>query len=480
MIIKKLYLEEGFHFREVEFTNHTLIYSKSNSQGKTALIRLILHSLGFNIPSISGMNFFLVTTIITLDLEGEEIILSRNGNNIQYKNGTVLLNFLLPNDTKQLHALIFHIDELNLLDNILGAMYVDQTRGPVVLNRGDIIGNINFNVERFMAGIQGTNIDSLTVSIANEKKNLKDYKSIFTVANYKIENELDYIDVEQANKGNPNNYLQELTLLNSKLKEINKKAKDINSIILENKRFINIIEGYKLYVLDKDGSEIKVDSNNIIGFVDNTMLLKTQLKILEVEKKNIEKDIIKLKQSNESEELFKDIKDYKTIIDEKMRGINIDYNRIVSIINNTENKIKTLKKDLKDKILLNSHVVDYINEIMYKCSEKLGVRKHIEKNGIFTSKVQNKTGAISYKIIICFRIAFIKAVDKYKGIKLPFIIDSLRNTELDEKNAIDILILIDEMIPDHQTIIASVFDYDKYIDSIIEISFPLINNIKSY
>jgi hypothetical protein len=60
-------------------------------------------------------------------------------------------------------------------------------------------------------------------------------------------------------------------------------------------------------------------------------------------------------------------------------------------------------------------------------------------------------------------------------VELPLVIDSLRTSELTEKNAKGILNVINEELPDHQLIIASVYKYDGFDFSETEIFERLIN-----
>lgn len=477
MLIKEIYLKEGMFFRTIEFTGKTLIFSKEHSQGKTTLIRLLLHSLGFNIPSNFGINFEVVETKVTLHIKNEEIIIKRSGRLIEYNKNNINMTFLLPKDIVNFHSILFSLNELNLIENILGAIYIDQTKGNIVLNRGDVIGNNHFSVERFVAGLQGTNIDENVTLIEKEQNKLKDYKSMLSIAEYKVINNLDYVSIETDTEGDDFNYIRNMNLLKSKLEITKSQIKEIREIISSNNSFINIIENYKLFVTTPSGEEIPVNENTIQGFSDNREILETQLKLLNIELKKISKSINTMKEINNDETGLVNVDEYKTIIDEKMRGINIDYTKIKSIVDHCESRIKQLKTSIQNKIKHNSTVLDYLNKEMFDCAEKLGVKRYIEKSGIFTNKMQNKSGVIFYKIIISFRIAFIKAISEFGGIQMPFIIDSLRNSELKENVANEILGIIKEKLKGHQVIVASVYEYNNFFESCVTIENRLIDEI---
>ena len=189
-------------------------------------------------------------------------------------------------------------------------------------------------------------------------------------------------------------------------------------------------------------------------------MLNVQLDAL---KRELQEQII-LEKDQEYKAL--DVTEYKSLIDEKLKYVNLDYSKIKSIVNDCQRNIRTYNKQIKESITQKSDVVNFIQTNMINCAKKLGVYKYIEKDGVFTNKIQKNSGAISYKIIISFRIAFILAVKKFKNIKLPLIIDSLRNGELDEENSNKILKILNDKLNGHQVIVASIFEYNDFFDGL--------------
>ena len=243
----------------------------------------------------------------------------------------------------------------------------------------------------------------------------------------------------------------------------------------ENKRFLNIIESYHIYVKDSNGNKIAVNSNNICGYEDNRELLSTQIKMLDVQLLTLQRELQEQKLTDDDQEHMDiDVKDYKQIIDEKLKYVDLDFSKIQSIVNDCGKNIRQYNNQIKESLMQKKEVIDFVQKSMLDCASELGVSQYIEKNGIFTNKIQKNSGAISYKIIISFRIAFILAIEKYKNIKLPLIIDSLRNGELDEENSSKILMLLNNKLKGHQIIVASIFDYDNFFDGKEEIKGKLI------
>lgn len=475
MKINYLYIKEGLFYRKIKFSNHQLIYSKENSQGKTTLMRLILHSLGFSVPNTAGANFNNFVTILSLNLDDDEIVLERNGSLIEYKSKGKSLKFNLPEERLSLHTIVFNVSEINLLENLLGAIYVDQTKGLVVLNRGEVIGNNTFTVEKFIAGLQNNNIDKLTRLITEERKKLKEYKSVLSIAQYKIDNKIYDKEIIDNMNEEVTSYNSRITLLKSRIDSLKKSIKELKITMQENKTFLNIIESYHLYVSDKKGNKIPVNSNSIVGYNDNTELLNIQLKMLNVQLDTLKRELqdqILLENNQEYKEL--NVKEYKNLIDEKLKYVNLNYSKIKSIVNECLRNIRSYNKQIKKSITQKSDVVNFIQTNMIDCAKQLGVYEFIEKEGVFTNRIQKNSGAISYKIIISFRIAFILAVKKFKNIRLPLIIDSLRNGELDEENSNKILNVLNNKLNGHQIIVASIFEYNDFFDGLEVIENRLI------
>ena len=465
MKINYIYLKEGIFDRKIYFHNHQLIYSEENSQGKTTLMRLILHALGFTVPNTAGANFNDFQTIISVDSNSNELILERNGAiiNLNYNKQNILFN--LPEEILKLHSIVFNINEINLLENLLGAIYVDQTKGLIVLNRGEIIGNNTFTVEKFIAGLQNNDIDKLTRLISDERQKLKDYKAVLSIAQYKIDNKLETKEVLDSIDNEITSYNSRITLLKSRIESLKKSIKELKITMQENKTFLNIIESYHLYVADENGKKIVVNSNSIVGYQDNYELINIQLKMLDVQLRTLQRELQEqIMLEIEQEHIEIDVKEYKQIIDDKLKFIDLNYSKIKSIVEECKKNIRIYNKKLKDQITQKSEVVDFIQKTMFECAQDLDVKQYIEKNGIFTNKIQKNSGAISYKIIISFRIAFILSIEKFKNIKLPLIIDSLRNGELDEDNSKKILSVIEKKLIGHQVIVASIFEYENFFD----------------
>ena len=130
MIFKSVRIKEGFTERKFEFTDGAnLIFSKKNSCGKTTLLRFMLYSLGYNIPNTRKINFERceVGSEIFCDALGDVTLLRYADDFIETTINDEKKTYILPHQLHELHAKLFGTENVDVLDNILGAIYVDQS-----------------------------------------------------------------------------------------------------------------------------------------------------------------------------------------------------------------------------------------------------------------------------------------------------------------------------------------------------------------
>lgn len=69
MIFKSLTITEGTRKKRIDFSdNANLVHSEKNSKGKTTLLRLLLYSIGYAIPSTKKIKFEECTTETVLEI----------------------------------------------------------------------------------------------------------------------------------------------------------------------------------------------------------------------------------------------------------------------------------------------------------------------------------------------------------------------------------------------------------------------------
>lgn len=75
MIIEKLLLREGMIENLDTFSEkRNLIYSKTNTKGKSTFVRLLFYALGYPIPNMRGIKYEDIITEITFSEKGQNIL----------------------------------------------------------------------------------------------------------------------------------------------------------------------------------------------------------------------------------------------------------------------------------------------------------------------------------------------------------------------------------------------------------------------
>ena len=269
MIINYLKVKDDNMLYKYTFApSSNLIYSKDNSKGKTTLLRMLLYSLGYQIPATEGIGDFSKFNFeLSIKNGNKEYTCFRKNNNMILKYDENVINFLLPSQESELHSLIFNIEEISILQNLLAVYYIDQEKGWTMLNRGKIIGNIRFNVEEFIAGISNIDITNLVNeknTISSELKKYRYFKNVVDIRN-------EYQDTDDAknyDESNLNDLLQSQKDLQLDLKKTSELRKSISKIISDNKQFSNLLIDLGI-VINHNGEEFTITENDLSDFNSN-------------------------------------------------------------------------------------------------------------------------------------------------------------------------------------------------------------------
>lgn len=241
-----------------------IIYSAKNSVGKTTLLRFLMYSLGYQIPSTRGINFSRFELLLNIvDDNGNDGEVYRHSDYITYSSRGETDSYSLPYDLHELHKCVFSIGNTDVLDNLLGAFYVDQEKGWTLLNRGKAIGNIHFNIERLLMGLSNRSCNDAVERLASVKRELRKYKQMFDIAQYQTE--ISALSEDVAFDTPAEELERKLDVLRSKRLPIVEELKRIEGVIRKNTSFKKYITSYKLYVVSKDGIRIPVNEDTIDG-----------------------------------------------------------------------------------------------------------------------------------------------------------------------------------------------------------------------
>ena len=479
MFFKSLTLKEGMFIRTFNFDPHAnLIHSTLNSTGKTTLLRFMLYALGYNIPSTRNIKFEQCEVECTVVVDGEEFVILRYnaGFLIVYHNGDER-TYYLPNDLHSFHSILFKTSNPKVLDNILGAFYLDQEKGWTLLNRGKVIGSIHFSIEELVRGLSGRNCDELIVRESRLKRDRAKYKQLFNISEYRNEVLAENGGlIAEDFAGSRTIELDTLLLEEAQLK---KELKSLKGSIRDSDAVARFIEEMRITVLDSLGNPIPVTLENIVGFSDNVDYLHARRKILEGDLSDLNRKIkhlrnIELKESEQ--ESFYQSDRLLDVFDRRLAGLPIDSIAIQREIRYLDNEIKKIDDELSALTKQSNDIVSAMHEHILRYAHELSLERFNDFRAtyLFTSNLKELSGAVLHKTVFAFRLAFILEIEKALGIKLPIILDSPTGKEIDRRNVQIMMDILRRDFSENQIIIASIYEYDFNHLNTIEINDHLI------
>lgn len=463
MVINYLEIINGFENKIFNFKNgFNQIYSLENSKGKTTLLRILLHSMGYQVPATVGFKSFdRITTKLSITTNNQEIIVERYGPNVQLIVGKQKFNYILPIQENELHSMIYGINDVLILDNILATFYIDQDKGWTLLNRGKIVGNNRFNIEDFITGLSEKDVSQITLEIEKIEAELKKYRFLLETAEYK--KELEHNDTSFETSADKNKKLQKnKMLLIHQRHEVEKNIKDVDKINKTNSEIINWIEKMKICVKDDNGNVITINRKNILNYDTNKEYLDVKKRSLSLELTKINNQINRIEKELADNNMLLDIKSIADEMDQTIRSMNIDYYKINSIVNDLTKKRTDLKKKLDDIFANSNNFIEEIFEDVKKYTSIFGISDRIPNDVkfILTRQLKGFSGKVLNQLTFSFKLAYIRQIKNKYNIALPIIIDSLKSGELTDLAADNMLDVLQNDFSDHQIIIASVYKYD--------------------
>lgn len=480
MIFKSIRIKEGMFERSIDFSNNVnLIFSKKNSRGKTTLLRFLLYSLGYNIPNTKKFKFTNceVETVIENEISGTITLLRVSKDFLDITINGNKQTFILPDQQNELHKIIYGTDNKEVLNNLLGAFYVDQEKGWTLLNRGIAIGSIRFNIEELIRGLSGRDCGDLIRKEAQLSRELNKYRQMFSVAKYRESiiaesgalAQESYIDTA-------NTEIEQLLLQQKSLKaELNRIDRTLN----DNKHFKKFIAEMKLLVEIDDGITIPVTENNVVGLTDTIDFLIAKRKIVSAQLATVARQLLQLQKQTEAEEeqlSFFESESMIEIFDKKIAAVPINAVAIDKEIKRLEKTLKAIRQEITAKTKQNNDIVTslYKNVVKYATELEVGDEESIASSYLFTSNLKELSGAVLHKTVFAFRLAYIIEIEKALEIKLPIILDSPSGKEVDKANIQLMVNILKRDFSNNQIIIASIFQYDFENTKVIEIFNRLV------
>lgn len=472
MLINSIYIRDGLFERHIIFeTGANLIFSKKNSCGKTTLVRLMLYALGYSIPSTKKIKFEKCYTKIELALDTRKrVFLTReNGYAISLMCDGEEEIYALPEQLCILHSKLFCTDNINILNNVLGAFYFDQEKGWTLLNRGVVIGSIHFNIDELIRGISGKDCSKLIARQKRISSDLSKYRQMFSIAQYRdsISGDSLAADTYQETKN------IELEQLRMKQYSIEREIRRINQSITGNRKFQEFVAGMKLLIKTEDGQCITVTKDNIVGLNDSIDLLIAKKKMLSYELSEIVSKIDKILREQEKEDgqlSFFESESLAEAFDKKIISIPMNQVAIKNEISKLEKEQKQVQEEITKISRSDNDVVSSMYKTIVKYATELGIgdSESITKKYLFTSNLKELTGAVLHKTVFAFKMGYILELEKHLKIKLPIILDSPSGKEVDQENIELMMNILKRDFKENQIIIASIHDY----------SFPKIHKVE--
>lgn len=473
MIIEKLILREGMIENLDTFSEkRNLIYSKSNTKGKSTYVRLLFYALGYPIPNMRGIKYEEIITEITFSEKGQTYTAIRENNLIILFFNNSRIEFTLPSQHLSFLSFIFKYENIKVLKNLLGFMYIDQDKGWTLLNRGTVIGKIKFSIEELLAGLNGIDIDELIEKKSSLELNKEKYLAMLNMQElseqvYEQNGEIFISNIEKELN-------EKIAYCNIKLENENSALKEINSVLLKEKQFFDYIDSMNLSVKQGD-IVIPVNRSTLLNSTANYEYLRAHRSIIvtNIEKLKRERSSYQAKLNEyyvkNSQISILSNEDKDTLINKQLANFNIDQKVVRQLLEETKKDLKYVTAEIKRTIKNQNTYISKIYKYVLEYATELHVddKMAAKEDFIFTSDLKSLSGAVLQKMVFAFKVAFLKVIEESMNTKLFIVLDSPKGKELDDDNMKLIENLISTELCDNQIFFASIYDLEH--EKLIEI-----------
>lgn len=397
MFYTEKFFESGFN----------LIFSEKNSTGKTTLMRCLLYGLGYAVPGTKKFKMESCNIKVVLEKDdGTILTFNRDtADSIEVVEENAQFSYALPIQSKELYEKIFGTDNEDILNNILGAIYVDQEKGWTLLNRGKVIAGVHFNIDELIRGLSGRNCEDVILRKKKVEENIKKYKQILNIAKYR--ESIASFSNSLVQDGYNRERMLKLDQIRVERDALKKEIKRLDENIKDNKKAIEFINDMKLVIRLDSGEEVCINRDMVVGASDSIDLLQTKKKLLISRLERVLKDIecleLEIKEEEQQNSLFS-MESLADVFDRKMASIDInpvDVNRVID-------NLKKERKELEDQISRFTNDSNDVTQAMIKT-----VQKYMEELGdseaekmtwkyLFTSNLKELSGAVLHKTVFSF------------------------------------------------------------------------------
>lgn len=465
MIIKKLKIVSSEGIRTLSFSLKTIINSKKNSVGKSTILRILFYGLGYPIPSTYKLKFKNLKIWTTFERDGSTYEAYRYSDYLELKkDGELFYTDPVAANLNEWYSLIWGIDSLPILENLIGAIYLEQDKGWTLLNRGKVIGNIGFNIRDLLVGLSSENND--LIGMIEEQNNLRkihdETKAIlkleeFTRDSDEINDSASKVDEED---------LKEYKNVKVRKKFLQNKVQRLKKYIKRTDNLKNYIYSLNLIVKNPEDENrpivVSKKQNNLINFRDTTDFLKTELVSLQLDLNEVEKKEAEL--NKKLDQNVNTLFHTEDVVESSLNAlgqIKINRDLIEKKQENIEHEIDSLNKDINTEFNKNKEIIEETKSWIEKFAKILGVEDVIEShaNYLLTHDIKSISGTQYYKVVFSFKMAYIKVIEKYTNVTLPIVLDSPSGREVTQANIKKVIDILNDYFKDNQVIIASIYDY---------------------
>ena len=470
MKIIEFTLKEGFFKKTVHFSDAVnIIFSHKNSAGKTTFLRSIFYALGYPVPSTKGMKFDGMEFWMTIENNSTLYKIYRHNSFLSIDDGSSQVDYSLPTDWYEIHAKLTGCNNKDILDNLLGACYMDQEKGWTLLNRGKVIGNIPFNIEALVRGLGGKKCADELLQLEAVKRQIKKYEYMHSVAEYQ---EAIHEVGEDIEYDAPDEVIdRQIEVLKVEREPITDELKQIKSILRRNKLLAEYIADMKLAVQTPTGDEIPVTQDTLVGFIDNIELLTARREMLAANLEEINRRIASLEKKKVKEERLFRVQTAIEAFDSDIKKISVDAIATQRIIDQLKREKQKLQEQIREMTKKDNGVVIELHNCISAYAKELEVDEtYVEANKdyIFTNDLKSLSGTILHKVVFSFKMAYIRLIKEKTGIILPIFLDSPTGREVEHGTVEKMLQIIQRDYPEHQIVVASIYDYELKNKKIIE------------
>lgn len=459
--------------------NFNLIYSSENSVGKTTLVRSILFSLGFNIPNTKLIKFEKMTFEIELVTQkNENIVLIRNGDSIELSSSDKdILNFQLPLEQNKLHSIIFGEHSQKLLESLLGIFYFDQETGWDNPIRKLIIGNNRLNIQKLLLGVTGEDTEKLEDELKQVENEISKFKTMRNLSEY--QEKLNSKEFSIVKNTQYEELMENRDVLNRQIFPLEKELRYIDSTLRKNKGFVQYVENLKLRIRLND-NVIVIKKENLEGIEDLTNLLKSKKELIsqDLKKYKTELKIVNDKITKNETELV-NLPTVTEMFDSEIGKIKIPAETVEHRLTRLSSEKKILNEKMNNLIRKHDKVIISLKEDIIQYSKDLGIDgRYINPTNDFLFRFERKyfSGAKLSKIVFAFKMAYIKMVERECGLVAPIIIDSPHGKEVNDASVAEMMKIVESQFPNHQVILASIFNNYSRIFTEIKIGSQMMDN----